>query len=153
MRNVSSQSRLSGLVATQSSGREERTDAVTGPASDRSEKLRRALAVLNERGLAGGEAHAPAFRALAKAGIVVKPLPFWSFLGLFTFAFLLLTTFIGGPVMLWVASGIPLIGAASAIVDLGPVPFFAVNAALAVVFAALCRIRARRLGLPAWRDL
>jgi hypothetical protein len=144
---------MSNLAPPQSSGRERRADAVTAPASDRFEKRRRALAVLEQCGLAGSEANAPAFRALAKEGIVVKPLVFWSFPGLFIFAFLLLTTFLGGPVMLWVASGIPLIGAASAIADAGPLPFLAVNAALAVAFAALFRIRARRLGLPAWKDL
>jgi hypothetical protein len=137
----------------QSSDREGRTDASIGPASGRSEKLRRALAVLEQRGLAGGEANPAAFRSLAKAGIVVKPYYFWSFLGLFIFAFVLLTTLIGGPVMLWVASGIPLIGAASAIVDAGPMPFFAVNAVLAMAFAASFRFKARRFGLPAWRDL
>ena len=122
------------------------------PAPDRREKLRRALLHLERGGVTGSRAHAPAFRSLARAGLIVRPLHYWSFPGLTAFGFVMLAVLLGGAAVVAVALGhVP--RPVRAMIEAEPVVFLAVAFALAVVFAGIHKGKARRIGLPAWRDL
>lgn len=121
-------------------------------AQDRHEKLRRALAHLERRGVTGSHAYAPAFRLIARAGFIPKPLHYWSFLGLTAFGFVMLVVLLGGTAIVCLTMGyVP--RRVHRVVEAGPVVFLGVTVALALVFAAVHKIKARQIGLPRWQDL
>ena len=124
----------------------------TEPTPNRHEKLRRALAHLERGGVTGAYAYGPAFRSLARAGYIVRPLHYWSFPGLTAFGFFMLVVLIGGTVTVCLTMGfVP--RPVHRVMSAGPVVFLGVNFALALVFAAAHKIKARRIRLPEWRDL
>jgi hypothetical protein len=152
MTDADFQNRLARLGNGGGSGGARPAENTPGPARDRREKLRRALTHLERGGVTGAHAYAPAFRSLARMGLIVKPLHYWSFPGLTAFGFVMLTTLIGGTVILSLAMGqVPRV--VHRIIEAGPVVFFGLNAVLAVCFAAIHKLKARRIGLPKWRDL
>lgn len=120
------------------------------PAPDRCEKLRRALVHLEQGGVTGPHAYAPVFRSLARAGVIIRPFHYWSFLGLTTFGFVMLSVLVGGAVMIVIVIGhVP--RAVRAKIEAGPILFLAVTLALSFAFAAIHKIKARQIGLPRWR--
>jgi hypothetical protein len=122
------------------------------PAPGRSEKLRRALAHLERGGVTGSHAYASALRSLARTGVIIRPFHYWSFLGLTAFGFVILSVLVGGGAMIAVAIGhAPL--AVRSMIEAGPFVFLGVALVLSVVFAGLHWIKARKIGLPRWRDL
>jgi hypothetical protein len=130
-----------------------RTDPPRGrAASTRRDKLRRALAHLERGGVTGARAYAPVFRWLARSGLIVRPLHYWSFLGLTSFGAVVLSALVGGAATLAAAIG-AVHRPALAVIEAGPVFFLGLVSALSLGFAALHRMQARRIGLPKWRDL
>ncbi|WP_371036659.1 MULTISPECIES: DUF6404 family protein [unclassified Rhodosalinus] len=124
----------------------------TEPTPNRHEKLRRALAHLERGGVKGAHAYAPAFRSLARAGYILRPLHYWSFLGLTALGFFMLVVLIGGTVTVCLTMGfVP--RPVHRVVSAGPVVFLGVSVALALVFAAAHKIKARSIRLPKWQDL
>ncbi len=119
---------------------------------DGHDRLRRALLHLERGGVTGSHAYAPVFRSLARAGIIVPPLHYWSLPGLTAFAFVMLTVLVGCAAMIAVATGHPPV-AVRAMIGAGPLVFVAVMLALSVGFAWLHHRKAQRIGLPLWRDL
>ena len=123
-----------------------------GPSVDRREKLRRALVHLERGGVTGSLAYAPAFRSLARAGVIIRPLHYWSFMGLTAFAFVMLTTLVGGAALIAVAVG-QVLRPVRAVIEAGPIVFLGVTLTLSLAFAAIHKIKARQIDLPGWRDL
>ena len=123
-----------------------------GPSKDQREKLRRALVHLERGGVTGSRAYAPAFRSLARAGVIIRPFHYWSFMGLTAFGIVMLTVLVGGAAFITVAIG-QVAGPVRAMIEAGPIVFFGVTSALALVFAAVHRVKARKIDLPRWRDL
>ena len=130
----------------------EQPQSAPARARTRSERLDRALHALQERGVTGAYAYAPAFRALKAIGLGPRPLHFWSTPGLFIFGFFMV-----------IAIGIFII-ALALILGHAPRPVrvmlqtpvevnLIVCAVLGAAFAAVHRVQANRIGLPRWRDL
>ena len=123
-----------------------------GPAPDRREKLRRALVHLERGGVTGSHAYAPAFRSLARAGVIIRPFHYWSFMGLTAFGFVMLTVLVGGAAIITVAIGhVP--RPVRAVIEAGPIVFIGVTLTLSLAFAGIHKFKARKIGLPRWRDL
>ncbi len=126
--------------------------AMRGPGPDRRERLRRALAHLERGGVTGSKAYAPAFRSLARSGVIIRPFHFWSFIGLTGFGVAMLTILLGGAAVATIAIGhVP--RPVRAMIEAGPVVVSVVTLALSLGFAGFYKIQARRIGLPQWRDL
>lgn len=151
-----SDSRLEDRLARLSQPREDVSSGparpISAPSSDRREKLRRALVHLERGGVTGSSAYAPVFCLLARAGVIIRPFHYWSFLGLTAFGGVMLCILLGGTAMIAVAIGqVP--RPVRAMIEAGPVVFLAATLALSLFFAAMCKIKARQIGLPRWRDL
>ena len=121
-------------------------------AGNRRERLHLALAHLERGGVTGSYAYAPAFRALAGMGIILKPLHYRSWIGLILF-FVILMTFLTGlaTVMAVVIDAKP--RWLRAVYQHGPIWFFGLTTAAGIGFAAVHKIKAAEIGLPRWRDL
>ena len=122
-------------------------------ARTRREKLDKALYLLAQGGIEGHAAYPSLFIKLARKGIILKPLQFWSALGLFLYDFVIFLLvfafflYLGG-----------IIGKVPAFVELllirgGPDVVLLAISAIAAVITLRFRIQAVRLGLPKWRDL
>lgn len=121
-------------------------------APDRRERLRLALAHLERGGVTGSNAYAPIFRSLARAGMIIRPLHYWSFTGLTVFGFVLLAMLLGGAALAALALGhVP--RPVRAMIEAGPIVFVGVTLVLSLAFAAIHKIKARQIGLPEWQDL
>ena len=133
-------------------------DGPNGPAGggpsggDRKAKLARALFYLDRGGIRGNYAYAPAMRALARRGIIVTPLHYWSWPGLFAL-FVVIMCLVGAASLGANAAFGPLRGPIRGMIEAGPVVFAGLTTVLAIGFATLHKVQAARIGLPRWRDL
>ncbi|MEW9918671.1 DUF6404 family protein [Marimonas sp. MJW-29] len=122
------------------------------PASNRRERLILALAHLERGGVTGAYAYAPAFRALARAGIIVKPLHYRSWIGLVIFFLFLFSAVTVLAVVIGVLMG-HLPRPIRSLIEAGPVVYLMLTLTFGIGFAAVHKIKAAQIGLPRWRDL
>ncbi|MCC1494675.1 DUF6404 family protein [Cognatishimia sp. F0-27] len=121
-------------------------------ARTRQERLARALDALAREGITGSYAYAPALRGLARMGLIVKPLFFWTPLALFVFGFVLFTSIMGGTALACMALGVAPRPVQS-MIALGPDVFLMAMTGLSMLFAGIHYAKARAIRLPRWRDL
>ena len=144
--------RLQDITAKRGAGGSAQPTPNRFPATDRREKLRRALSELAGAGIKGNSAYAPLFRKLAGRGLIIKPLHFWSFLPLALFGLVAIGTCLGLGVALAFALGHfprPVL----ALLEAGPGVFLAVTGMLGLMFAAYHKLQVRNANLPRWQDL
>ncbi len=121
-------------------------------AASRKDRLAIALNLLAQGGVTGNYAYAPAFRGLARAGLIIKPLHYWSFLGLTLFTAILFCVLAALTIIASLLLGV-MPRPVFRMIEAGPVVFFAGNIALSMIFAFIHRFKAKQIGLPKWRDL
>ena len=146
------QRRLQEIAEKRAPNRSAQAVKSLGPISDRGEHLRRALAALAHGGIKGNAAYAPLFRQLARRGLIIKPLHFWSFVSLVLFGFATITACLALGVGMAIAMDHyprPI----AAMLEAGPVVFLAISGTLGVLFAAFHKVQARSAALPRWKDL
>ena len=147
------EARLSRIAADAAQSQTPSPRRASAPAQGRKAKLPRALSLLDRAGIRGNYAYAPAFRALARLGLIVKPLHFWSPLPLVLFGFAVISACMG------LGIGLSLVmfdhppRVVQRIIESGPLAFFAVNAVLGVGFALLHWWQARQAALPRWAEI
>lgn len=129
-----------------------RTRKARPRARNRTERLARALAHLERAGINRHSVYSRSFRALARIGLILKPLHYRSLPGLTLVGFALLCVLSGAVVALSLAIGV-VPGPLRAVLETGPAGFFAINGMLGLVFAGLIRFQAIGAKLPSWRDL
>ncbi len=128
------------------------TAPTPAPSSGRKAKLQQALHFLGQAGIHGNYAYAPVFRSLAKAGIIIKPMHYWSFVPLTLFSFCLFAFIFGGTTLLCLYLGVvprPVAG----LIRLGPMANLIIWAMLALGLSGLLKFQAKRARLPKWCDL
>ncbi|WP_316015691.1 DUF6404 family protein [Roseobacter sp. HKCCA0434] len=124
----------------------------SAPATNRRERLARALRVLERGGITGSHAYAPALRGLASLGLIVKPFHFWSFPALAIVGILLMSALFG--LAIWASLAIGIVPRPIAtVIEAGPIVFVAVMTIGGLFFAIAHRRKARQIGLPKWSDL
>ena len=121
-------------------------------AANRRERLQLALAHLERGGVTGAYAYAPAFRALAAMGIILKPLHYRSWIGLILFFVILMTVMTGVATIMavWLDARPRWL---RAVYQHGPIWFFGLTTVFGIGFAAVHKLKAAEIGLPRWRDL
>ncbi|WP_170325238.1 DUF6404 family protein [Ruegeria arenilitoris] len=129
-----------------------KTVAKPAPASDKREKLRRALVATDRAGISRTEAYPPVLSILYKLGFTPKPMFYWSVFSLMV---------LGGTVMFAIFGGILYSGIGS-FIQSGPVAglyeigwdgVYALSLFAAIVFPIYIKVRAKMGSLPQWRDL
>lgn len=115
-------------------------------------RVRRALALAVNAGIAADDAYPPLFRALAALGLVLRPvhfLPAWvpAFIGAVFGALMVLPVFV---LMEFIAIRVPVLGGLA-----GWVPAGVVLGAVVVgtLFAVVIRLQAARARLPHWSQV
>jgi hypothetical protein len=126
--------------------------AMPEKAGNRRERLAIALAHLERAGVQGDYAYSKAFRGLSEMGLIMKPLHYWSILGLMVFGFIVFSAIFYGVVfMCSVLDHYP--RPVRGMMEAGPVVMFVVNIVLSIAFAAINKAKAVSIGLPKWKDL
>ena len=154
MSDASFEARLAriGAVQPEPSRQPQHNAPLPQKARNRRERLQLALAHLSRAGITGNYAYAPAFRGLAKMGLIMKPLHFWSYAGLVTFSWILFAAIFAGTVVACLLLGVmpsPVRGLISA----GPTVWVVVNSVMALAFAVLIKAQVKGADLPRWKDL
>lgn len=150
MTDASFEARLARISARHETP--EQTPEPPRKAGDREEKLSIALEHLEEGGVRGFYAYGPALQGLAKTGLIIKPLHYWSWVGLFIFFMLVLVAVAAFAIVTGLMLGHvprPVI----AIIEFGPVVFFTGTFVMSFVFTVIYKVKAMQIGLPRWRDL
>ena len=123
-----------------------------GRASNRRDRLQRALWLLQQGGITRSYAYSPLFRGLARIGVIIKPVHFWSPVMLALAFFAVLCGIFWGTILVTQAVGV-VARPIARMIEAGPAVFCVVGGGLSVVFALWHKAQALRIGLPRWRDL
>lgn len=110
-----------------------------------------ALGLLKRNGIRIESSYPMVFKWLARSGVVLRPLHFWSLLGLTVLVFcgmsLILAAMVIGSIFL---SKTP--EPIALLLSGGPAVFLGLNFLVAAIYATAMKAHARRLGLPRWED-